>query len=148
MVGERDHEQQDAVRWENIDDEASISIPPPFNSNYNGALQQQQNHRMHQHFLQQQQYAAMLAEGRGTDDMQAHWDDEQMGLMGDSMVGGSAPATSEKGVRFPTSPTHDDDGVFFNGQLSQAPLQSLHSRYERERKNVENFNFHYLIAFT
>lgn len=128
MVGERDHEQQDAVRWEDIDDDAAISIPPPFNSTYNGAIQQQQNHRMHQHLLQQQQYAAMLAEGGGGDDMPIHWDDEQMGLMGDSM-GGGASVVTEKGVRFPISPTHAAGG-YSNGQLSQAPLQSLHSRYE------------------
>lgn len=127
MVGERDHEQQDAVRWEQIEDDAAISIPPPFSSSYNGAIQQQQNHRMHQHLLQQQQYAAMLAEGGGGDDMPVHWDDEQMGLMGDSMVGGCASVVTEKGVRFPISPTH---GGFSNGQLSQAPLQSLHSRYD------------------
>lgn len=132
MVGERDREQQDAVRWEQIDD-AAISIPPPFNSTYNGTIPH--NHRHHhqqQHNLQQQQqYAAMLA-GAGadggmgimSDDMASQWDDEQMGLMGDSM----ASAGMEKGVRFPMSPTHDEAGGFFNGQLSQAPLQSVHSR--------------------
>lgn len=130
MVGERDHEQQDEVRWENIDDDAAISIPPPFSSSYNGAFQQQQNHRIHQHILQQQQYAAMLAEGGGGDDMPLHWDDEQMGLMGDSMVGGSASVATEKGVRFPVSPTHAAASGFNNGQFSQAPLQSLHSRYK------------------
>lgn len=131
MVGERDREQQDAVRWEHIDDDAAISIPPPFNSSYNGAIQQQQqNHRMHQHLLQQQQYAAMVAEGGGVDELPIHWDDEQMGLMGDSMVGGCASVATEKGVRFPNSPTHGAGG-FSNGQLSQAPLQSLHSRYEK-----------------
>jgi hypothetical protein len=144
MVGERDHEQQDAVRWEQIDDDAAISIPPPFSSSYNGATQQQ-NHRMHQHILQQQQYAAMLAEGGAGDDTPVHWDDEQMGLMGDSMVGGYASVATEKGVRFPMSPTHGAGG-FSNGQLSQPPLQSLHSRYERELSSF--FKFHFLIAFT
>jgi hypothetical protein len=113
MVGERDREQ-DAVRWE-LDDTAAISIPPPFN---NGVLQY--NH------LQQQQYAAMAA-AAAAEDMPGRWDDESnYGLMGggDSMVGGAN--TTDKGVRFPdTSPTHG----FSNGQLSQAPLQSTHSRY-------------------
>lgn len=124
MVGERDHreQQQDAVRWEQIDD-AAISIPPPFNSSYNGTIPH--NHR-HQ---QQQQYSAMLAEGADggmSEEIAGHWDDnEQMGFMGDSM--GMSSAGMEKGVRFPTSPTHE--AGFFNSQLSQAPLHSVHSRY-------------------
>lgn len=114
MVGERDREQ-DAVRWE-LEDTAAISIPPPFN---NGILQYNQ--------LQQQHYAAM-AVASAAEDMPSHWDDEQnYGLMGgDGMVGGLGTSSAEKGVRFPaTSPTHG----FSNGQLSQAPLQSAHSRY-------------------
>lgn len=114
MVGERDREQ-DAVRWE-LEDTAAISIPPPFN---NGILQYNQ--------LQQQHYAAMAA-ASAAEDMPGHWDDEQnYGLMGgDGMVGGIGTTTTEKGVRFPaTSPTHG----FSIGQLSQAPLQSAHSRY-------------------
>lgn len=124
MVGERDHrEQQDAVRWEQLDD-AAISIPPPFNSTYNGALHH--NNRSHQH----QQYAAAML---NSEDMQSHWDDEQMGLMGDSMVGCNIPSM-EKGVRFPiSSPTHagynNNNVNNTNGQLSQAPLQRAHSRY-------------------
>ena len=121
MVGERDHreQQQDAVRWEQIDD-AAISIPPPFNSSYNGTIPH--NHR-------HQQYSAMLAEGADggiSEENADHWDDhEQMGFMGDSM--GMSSAGMEKGVRFPTSPTHE--AGFFNSQLSQAPLHSVHSRY-------------------
>lgn len=141
MVGERDHEQQDAVRWEHIDDDAAISIPPPFNSSYNGAIQQQ-NHRIQQHILQQQHYAAMFAESGGGDDTPVHWDDEQMGLMGDSMAGGDIPVAMEKGVRFPNaSPTHA--GGFSNGQLSQAPMQSLHSRYAQLMiaSCLKDFNF-------
>jgi hypothetical protein len=123
MVGERDREQQESVRWEHLDD-AAISIPPPFNLTYNGALQQ--HNRLHH---QQNQYATMHPGGSGyvapSEDTQSHWDDEQMGIMGDGMVGGIP--TAEKGVRFPTaSPTHG----FSNGQLSQAPLQRTHSRYE------------------
>ena len=113
MVGERDREQ-DAVRWEQ-EDTAANSIPPPFNNN--GILQYNQ--------LQQQHYAAMAA---ASEDMSGRWEDEQnYGLLGgDGMVGGPGTNSSEKGVRFPTtSPTHG----FSNGQLSQAPLQSTHSRY-------------------
>mgnify|MGYP003530139145 FL=1 len=108
MVGERDHreQQQDAVRWEQIDD-AAISIPPPFNSSYNGTIPH--NHR-------HQQYSAMLAEGADggiSEENADHWDDhEQMGFMGDSM--GMSSAGMEKGVRFPTSPTHE--AGFFNSQ--------------------------------
>lgn len=122
MVGERDRDQQDAVRWEQIDD-AAISIPPPFNSTYNGTIPPH-NLRLQQHILQQ--YASRGADaGIMSEDMASHWeDDEQIGLMGDSM----ASAGMEKGVRFPTSPTHEASG-FFNSQLSQAPLQSVHSRY-------------------
>lgn len=125
MVGERDREQQqDAVRWEEIDD-AAISIPPPFNSSYNGTIPH--NHRHQHHILQQQQQYAMLSGGGGvglmSENMAGHWDDEQMGLMGDSMASGGL----EKGVRFPDSPTHGAGG-FSNGQLSQAPLHSAHSR--------------------
>jgi hypothetical protein len=133
MVGERDREQlDDAVRWEELDD-AAISIPPPFNSTYNGAVQHNRLHHLHQQHHQQHiqsnqhqphSYAAMLA---ASEDMQSHWDDEQMGLMGDSMVGCIGMPSIEKGVRFPTSPTH----VGYNGQLSQAPLQRTHSRYSR-----------------
>lgn len=115
MVGERDREQE-AVRWE-LEDTAAISIPPPFN---NGILQYNQ--------LQQQHYAAMAAAAAGAaEDMPGRWDDEQnYGLMGGDM--GGAGQTTEKGVRFPaTSPTHG----FSNGQLSQAPLQSAHSRYNK-----------------
>jgi hypothetical protein len=115
MVGERDREE-DAVRWEQ-EDTAAISIPPPFNNN--GILQYNQ--------LQQQHYAAMAA-ATGAEDMPGRWDDEQnYGLMGgEAMVGGFGTSSTEKGVRFPTSsPTHG----FSNGQLSQAPLQSTHSRY-------------------
>ncbi len=126
MVGERDREQQDAVRWEHTEDDAAISIPPPFNSSYNGTIQQQQqsqNHRMHQ------QFSSMAADGSaGGDDLPTDWDDEQqIGFMGDSMVDGM-PVITEKGVRFPVSPTHAV-GEFSNSQFSQAPLQSLHSRY-------------------
>lgn len=116
MVGERDREQ-DAVRWEQ-EDTAAISIPPPFSNN--GILQYNQ--------LQQQHYAAMAA-ASGAEDMSGRWDDEQnFGLMGgEAMVGGFGTNSTEKGVRFPTSsPTHG----FSNGQLSQAPLQSTHSRYD------------------
>lgn len=115
MVGERDREQ-DAVRWE-IEDTAAASIPPPFN---NGVLQYNQ--------LQQQHYANMAA-AAATDEMRNNWEDEQnfsANLMGDGMASASASQT-EKGVRFPnSSPTHG----FSNGQLSQAPLQRTHSRYE------------------
>jgi hypothetical protein len=113
MVGERDREQ-DAVRWD-TDDTAAISIPPPFN---NGILQYNQ--------LQQQHYAAMAA-ASAAEDMAGRWEDEQSyGLMGGDGMGGLGTNTTEKGVRFPTaSPTHG----FSNGQLSQAPLQSTHSRY-------------------
>jgi hypothetical protein len=115
MVGERDREQ-DAVRWEQ-EDTAPISIPPPFNNN--GILQYGQ--------IQHQHYAAMAA-ASGAEDISGRWDDEQnYGLMGgEAMVGGFGTNSTEKGVRFPTaSPTHG----FSNGQLSQAPLQSTHSRY-------------------
>jgi hypothetical protein len=120
MVGERDREE--AVRWEeNIDDAAAISIPPPFNTSYNGPIPY--NNRQ-----QQQQYAAIFTGGGMSDDMQGHWDDEQMGLMGENDNNFSgAPAHMEKGVRFPDSPSHAAE--FFTGQLSQAPLQSAHSRY-------------------
>jgi hypothetical protein len=136
MVGERDREQQDAARWEELDD-AAISIPPPFNLTYNGAL----HHNRFLHHQQQQQYAAMLT----TDDMHGHWDDEQMALMADTLAGCQMPA-AEKGVRFPTSsPTHvgynnnnnnssshnnNNNNNNNSGQLSQAPLQRAHSRYE------------------
>ncbi|KAL7050588.1 hypothetical protein ACKWTF_004135 [Chironomus riparius] len=126
MVGERDREQQDAVRWEELDD-AAISIPPPFHLSYNGAPHN--NHRIHQQqYNQQQQYAAAML---NSEDMQSHWDDEQLGLMGDSMAGCNVPSM-EKGVRFPiSSPTHagyNNNINNTNGQLSQAPLQSAHSR--------------------
>lgn len=129
MVGERDREQQqDAVRWEQLDD-AAISIPPPFNSTYNGALHHSNNsnnnshhNRLHQH----QQYAAAMV---NSEDMQSHWDDDQMGLISDSMVGGCGAPAMEKGVRFPlSSPTHAGYNNN-NGQLSQEPLQRTHSRY-------------------
>jgi hypothetical protein len=116
MVGERDREQQEAVRWEENIDEAAISIPPPFNTSYNGPIP---------HNRQQQQYASIFTGGGISDDMQGHWDDEQMGLMGENNFSG-APAHMEKGVRFPDSPSHA--AGFFTGQLSQAPLQSAHSR--------------------
>lgn len=120
MVGERDREQ-DAVRWEQ-DDTAAISIPPPFN---NGILQYNQ--------LQHQHYAAMAA-AAAAEDMPGRWDDDQnYGLMGGDMGGGAG--TTEKGVRFPaTSPTHG----FSNGQLSQAPLQSAHSRYNGKSKSIRS----------
>lgn len=131
MVGERDREQQDAVRWEQLDD-AAISIPPPFNLSYNGAVHN--NHRLHQQqYNQHQQYVAAML---NSEDMQSNWDDEQMGLMGDSMAGCNVPAM-EKGVRFPiSSPTHAGyNNNNTNGQLSQAPLQSAHSRYNFIQQN-------------
>lgn len=109
MVGERDREQE-AVRWE-LEDTATISIPPPFN---NGILQYNQ--------LQQQHFAAMAAET-----MPSRWDNEQnYDFAGGEMVDNLGTVAAEQGVRFPvTSPTHG----FSNGQLSQAPLQRTHYRY-------------------
>lgn len=121
MIGERDHEDV-AVRWE-LEDPATISIPPPFK---NGILHYNQLH--HQQCSSME--AASIAE-----DVPSRWDDDQnYGLIG-SEVDDSVAGTTDRGVHFPI--TSQRNG-FSCGQLSQAPLQYEHSRYIYlfDRKNI------------
>jgi hypothetical protein len=122
MLGESDR-SENVVRWENNDEDDardSISIPPPFNVNSNGAAANFQHSRLGHSMLS----------SSAADDL--HWPDETFRYIEDESVPFDIDRLDRSGgggVSFnATSPLHASNGYSNNFHPSHAPLQQTHSR--------------------
>lgn len=125
MLGESDR-SENVVRWENDEDDArdSISIPPPFNVNRNGAATNFHHHSRLGH---------SRLSSSAADDLHNHWADEAFRYIEDESVPFDIDRLDRSGggVSFhnnATSPLHASTGYSNNFHASHAPLQQTHSR--------------------